>query len=64
MAGVMTKDAGGTQLLSPSLIFILGSGSPHHVLSIEETETATESLESPEGTQNRGFPARGRVAGS
>lgn len=54
---------GGTWLLSPSLIFLLGSGS-HCMLSTGETEAGTESLESPEGTQNWGFPARGRVAGS
>lgn len=60
---MMTEDAGGTWLLSPSLIFLLGSGN-HCVLSTGETEAGTESLESPEGTQNWGFPARGRVAGS
>lgn len=45
----MTEDAAGTRLLSTSLIFVLGSGSPHHVLSTEETEAGTENLESPEG---------------
>lgn len=51
----MTEDAAGTRLLSTSLIFVLGSSSPHHVLSTEETEAGTEKLESTEGPKIRVF---------